>query len=95
MTIRISKEFESGKTILRVDGRLCSENVCALSSEYHELDGPVALELSELQSADSVGVATLLEYASSGAELRGTSGYVEMLLSKNNGGGTDTLNGTS
>ena len=82
MTVRITKEIESGTTILRVDGQLRSEDVGALNNEYGELTGPVALELSQLQSADAAGVAALLEIAALGAELRGVSGYVKLLLSQ-------------
>jgi ABC-type transporter Mla MlaB component len=82
MAIRITKEAESEITILHVDGQLRSEDVGALNSEYLELTGPVALELSQLQSADAAGVAALLEIASLGAELRGVSGYVKLLLSR-------------
>jgi hypothetical protein len=42
----------------------------------------VALELSDLQSADPDGVAMLLEIASLGAELRGVSPYIELLLKR-------------
>jgi ABC-type transporter Mla MlaB component len=59
------------------------ENVSALKSEYRELTGSVALDLSQLQSADATGVAALLEIASLGAELRGVSGYISLLLSQN------------
>jgi ABC-type transporter Mla MlaB component len=82
MTVRITKEIESETTILRVDGQLRSEDIGALNSEYRRLTGPVALELSQLQSADAAGVAALLEIASLGAELRGVSGYVRLLLSQ-------------
>jgi ABC-type transporter Mla MlaB component len=82
MTVRITKNVDSGITVLHVDGWLRSEDVSALNSEYRELTGPVALELSQLQSADATGVAALLEIASLGAELRGVSGYVKLLLSQ-------------
>ena len=63
-------------------GELRSEDVGVLNSEYRELTGTVALELSQLQTADATGVAALLEIASLGAELRGVSGYVKLLLSQ-------------
>jgi ABC-type transporter Mla MlaB component len=83
MTVRITQEFESETTILRIDGHLRSEDVGALMSEHRELTGPVALELSQLQSADADGVAAILGIASQGADLRGVSGYVKLLLSQN------------
>jgi ABC-type transporter Mla MlaB component len=81
MTVRITQEVESEITILHVDGWLRSEDVGALNCEHRELVGPVALELSQLQSADATGLAALLEIASQGTEFRGVSGYVKLLLS--------------
>jgi len=82
MTVRITKKVESGIVVLHVDGRLRSEHVCELKSEYRGLTGPVALDLSQLRSADAAGVAAILEIESHGADLRGVSGYVELVLSQ-------------
>jgi ABC-type transporter Mla MlaB component len=82
MTVRITKRLDLGVTVLDVAGWLRSEDASALSAEYHGLNGPVALELSQLRSADATGVATLLEIASLGTELRGTSTYIDLLLSQ-------------
>jgi ABC-type transporter Mla MlaB component len=83
MTVRITKIIVFGVSVLHIDGQLRMENVSALMSEYRELTGSVALDLSQLQSADATGVAALLEIASLGAELRGVSGYISLLLSQN------------
>ena len=85
MTVRITKEIESETTILRVDGQLRSEDVGVLNNKYRELTGPVALELSQLQSADAAGVAAILEIVALGAELRGVSGYVKLQISRSGG----------
>lgn len=82
MTVRITKRVDSGIIVLHVDGWLRSEHVNELKSEYRALTGPVALDLSQLRSADAAGVAALLEIASRGAELRKVSGYVELVLSQ-------------
>ncbi|MDF1744098.1 MAG: hypothetical protein P1V19_10395 [Gimesia sp.] len=83
MTVRITKEIEKNVEILHVDGQLHSEDVITLNTEFRRVTGSVILDLSQLQSADKTGVAVLLEIASTGAELRGASGYVKMLLSNN------------
>ena len=83
MTVRITKEIAREVTILHVDGHLHSEDVIVLKSESQKLAVPLILDLSQLQSADTTGVAALLEIASMGGELRGASGYLKMLLSKN------------
>lgn len=82
MTVRITKRLDLGVTILHVAGWLRSEDVGVLCAEYRGLNGPVALELSQLRSADAAGVATILEIASLGAELRGASTYIDLLLSQ-------------
>ena len=90
MTVRITQEIASETTILHIDGQLRSEDVSALMNEHRELTGPVALDLSQLQSADADGVAAILEIASLGADLRGVSGYVRLLLSPEGGPSSDS-----
>jgi ABC-type transporter Mla MlaB component len=80
MCIRITKTVDSEATVLHVAGALTSEETGVLSNEFRNVDGPVVLELSELKSADAAGVAMLQEIASLGAELRGASPYIELLL---------------
>ena len=48
--------------------------------EIRSIDGSFVLDLSEMLSADEAGIEKLRKLASSGAELRGASGYVQMLL---------------
>ena len=80
MTIRITKTIDSETTVLHVAGGLMSEDMCLLSTESQNIDGPMALELSELKTADPDGVAMLREIASLGAELRGVTPYIDLLL---------------
>jgi hypothetical protein len=82
MSIRITKAADSETTVLHVAGRLTSEDTGVLSRESQDIDGPMALELSELKSADPDGIALLLGIASLGAELRGASPYIELLLKR-------------
>ena len=84
MSIRITRTSDAHETVLHVDGQLCSENVAELAKEFQNIDGPVALELSGLQSADPDGVVVLLEIASLGAELRDASPYIELILKRSN-----------
>ena len=80
MTIRISRKIDSGTIVLHVAGQLMSQDIAVLSKELQDIVGPRALELSELKSSDPGGVAMLREIASLGAELRGASPYIELLL---------------
>lgn len=82
MSVRITKSVDSETTVLSVAGRLVSEDVGELKTEFQGIKGPVALNLSDLQSSDPSGTAILLEIASLGAELRGASPYIELLLKR-------------
>lgn len=80
MSIRITKTSHAKGALLQVDGQLRSEDVAELAREYAAVEGPVVLELSNLQSADSEGAEVLSELVSLGAEIRGASPYIELLL---------------
>ncbi len=80
MSIRITRTSNAGGTVLQVDGHLCSENVAELTKEQRSAGGSLVLELSNLQSVDPDGVDLLLELISLGAQIRGASPYIELLL---------------
>ena len=80
MSIRITRTSDVRETVLRVDGQLRSENVAELTKEHGSVDGLLVLELSNLQSADTAGVVVLQGLISMGAQIRGASPYIELLL---------------
>lgn len=80
MGIRITRTSDAHETVLRIDGQLHLENVAELTKEHWSVDGPLVLELSNLQSADVAGVDVLLELISLGVRIRGASPYIELLL---------------
>jgi carbon storage regulator len=80
MSIRITRTSDAGGTVLQVDGQLCSENLAELTKEHRSAEGALILDLSNLQSTDPAGVVVLLELVSLGAEIRGASPYIELLL---------------
>ena len=86
MNVRISRSIDGERHVLQVAGRLESANLSELEKEVRSVDGPLVLDLSQLLSADAVGIERLRELASTGAELRGGSHYIRMLLDpkKNN-----------
>ncbi len=61
MDIRITSASDAHETVLRVDGHLRRENVAELTKEHRSVDGPLVLELSNLQSADAAAVHSALE----------------------------------
>ena len=82
MSIRITRTTEARKTVLRVDGQLTCEDVEELAREYRSVQGSLALELTDLRSADPAGVAVLQDLVGLGAEIRGASPYIELLLKR-------------
>ena len=82
MTVRIRKTCDSDQTVLWVDGYLTVEDVGELDREYRSAQGSIALELTNLLSADSAGTECLRELISLGAEIRGDSPYIALLLEK-------------
>ena len=85
MSIRITKTSDARETVLRIDGQLRMENVAELTKEHRSVEGTLVLELSDLQSADKAGVEVLLELVSLGAQIRGASPYIELLLKGSRG----------
>lgn len=80
MTIHVSETRFDDARVLKVDGHLKAGDVSELTRAYGSELGNSVLDLSELQSADSVGLETLRELVSLGAELRYASPYIELLL---------------
>ena len=80
MSIRIKTTSDASGTVLKVDGRLRSEDVGELAGAYRSVQGARALDLSDLLSADREGVEILRELVTLGAEIRGASPYIELLL---------------
>ncbi len=80
MCFRITRAIDGELTRVQVAGRLQPPFEAELDKEIRSIDRPFVLDLSELLSADKAGIEKLRHLASNGAELRGASGYVRMLL---------------
>jgi hypothetical protein len=80
MSIRISTTCGASHTVLKVDGRLRSEDVDELARAFRSVQGATALDLSELQSADDAGVELLRRLVALSVEVRGVSPYIALLL---------------
>jgi hypothetical protein len=80
MNIHISKTIDDKRTVLRIAGRLQRIDLPALDNEIHLSGCPSVLDLSELSSAEEAGIEKLRDLASSGAQLRGISPYLRLLL---------------
>jgi hypothetical protein len=82
VAVRITMTVEAPQTVLRIDGRLRSEDVDELTAALRSVQGTAILDLSELQSADREGADVLRKLVSLGAEVRGASPYIQLLLKK-------------
>ncbi len=85
MTIRITTIAEPSRTIVKVDGRLQCGDFEELERMIQELEGPAALDLTELQSVDRAVAALLRKLIGLGVELRSASPYVKLLLEPESG----------
>ena len=67
----------NGETVLKVSGRIDSENIAELRKLIDEEAGrPIVLDLRELVLVDRDAVRFLKRYESSGIELRNCSPYI-------------------
>ncbi len=79
MAIRISVSAEE-QSILQIDGWLDEEAADELQRVARKQSMPLVLDLNGIRSVDPHGVRVLLALADEGAELRGLSNYLELLL---------------
>jgi hypothetical protein len=84
MSIRITTIAEVDTTVVKIDGRLTSEDMEELARALDEVTGPIALDLSDLRSVERAFVPILQGAIAGGMELRAVSPYVELLLKQGN-----------
>lgn len=80
MTIHVTETKQRGGTVLKVDGHLKAADVAELTKACQLAPGMIVLDLSDLQSADSAGLAILREMVSLGIQIRNASPYIELLM---------------
>ncbi len=83
MSVRITSIAESTETVIHVAGKLRTEDVGELEREANGVTGLLVLDVSDLTSTDAAGAESLKALARSGAELRGVSTYLALLLERN------------
>jgi anti-anti-sigma regulatory factor len=82
MSVRITSISESTGTVLQIAGKLRIEDVGELEREASAVTGPLILDVSSLASTDAAGAESLTALAHGGAELRGVSTYLALLLER-------------
>ncbi len=85
MEIRIDIESEGPEPVLHVAGRLTGPAITQLSDVCEPMEGRFVLELSKLKFADDDGVEAIRALRERGAEIRGASYFIKMLINDETG----------
>lgn len=80
MTVRIDITDEDAKTVVQVAGLLQEEEVAELLRACDGVHGSITLDLAGLVSADAGGIRLLQALRTAGAEVRGLTPYLKLLL---------------
>lgn len=80
MSVRFEKVTQENRTIIQISGDLRGRGVVELERLCREISGPVALDLSCLQSSEDQGVNLIRELSQKGIELCGVTPYMDLLL---------------
>ena len=86
MTVRIETSTEDSKITVRVAGRLENSGVSELLRVCRSIESELVLDLTGLRSADSEGIEAIHELVRGGANLRGASPFIRLLLDDLNHG---------
>lgn len=80
MAIRIDITSEGPETVVRTAGRLSGVAVAQLKKACDPIEGAFVLDLSNLLFADDAGIGVIRTLGEKGAEVRGASPFVQLLL---------------
>lgn len=80
MTLRIDTESEGSTTVVRVAGRLSTPGCNELYRACCRIEGRLVVDLSDLIFADATGIEVLRALREKGAEVRGDSPLIRLLL---------------
>ena len=85
MEIRIDIESEGPEPVLHVSGRLTGPAITQLSETCEPMKGHFVLDLSKLKFADDAGAEVIRTMRERGAEIRGASFFIKMLINGETG----------
>jgi len=80
MEIRIDITSEGPETVVYVTGRLSGVAVAELRKACDPIEGAFLLDLSNLLLADDAGIGVIRKLCEKGAEVRGASPFIQLLL---------------
>jgi hypothetical protein len=82
MLLRITQRSEGDLTVVALAGHLVREGVAELERLCQGVPSPLALDLAYLWWVDAAGITLLNTLAEAGAQLRGVSPYIALLLGR-------------
>ena len=80
MEIRIDIETEGPDVVLRVSGRLTGDAITQLTDACEPMETHYVLDLSKLKFADDAGAEVIRVLCERGAEIRGASTFIKLLI---------------
>ena len=80
MNIRIDIETKGNVDIVHVSGRLVMSTTKQLTDVCEPMEGNFVLELSKLMFVDNEAVEVIRSLRKKGAEVRGASTFIELLI---------------
>ena len=80
MDIRIDIESKGPEVILHVAGRLTGSAITQLADVCEPIEGNYVLDLSKLMFANDAGAETIRTLREGGAEVRGASSFIRLLI---------------
>jgi len=80
MNIRIDEETEGTAVVLHIAGRLSGDAITQLTNACESLETHYVLDLSKMMFADDAGVVAIRMSCERGAEIRGASPFVKLLI---------------
>ena len=80
MEIRIDIESEGPEVVLHVAGRLTGSAITQLEDVCEPMEAHYVLDLSKLMFADDAGAEVIRTLCERGAEMRGASTFIKLLI---------------
>jgi len=80
MDIRIDIESEGPEVVLQVAGRLSGPAITQLADVCEPIEGHYVLDLSKLMFADDAGAEAIRTLREGGADIRGASSFIKLLI---------------
>jgi len=85
MDIRIDIESEGPDVVLHVAGRLTGHTIEQLADVVEPIEGHYVLDLSKLMFADDAAAEAIRKLREGGADIRGASSFIKLLISDETG----------